>query len=52
MDINMAIIGVLIILVIPFIFFVIRRNRKDQRDMEEEMNKREMNPDKHDGDHI
>lgn len=48
MDLNMAIIGILIVLLIPFIFFIIRKNRKDQRELEDELNKREMNPDKHD----
>jgi len=52
MDLNIAIIAVLIILVIPFVFFIIRRNRKDQRNMEDDFNKQETKPDKHDGEHI
>lgn len=52
MEFNIALIGVLIILVIPFVFFIIRRNRKDQRDMEDDFNKREVNPEKHHENHI
>ncbi|MCY1536797.1 hypothetical protein D9M68_722680 [compost metagenome] len=52
MDISIAIAGILIVLIIPFVYFIIKRNRKDQRELEEELNKREMKPDKHDGDHI
>lgn len=52
MDISIVIVGILIVLIIPFVYFIIKRNRKDQRELEEELNEREMKPDKHDGDHI
>ncbi len=41
------VIAILIIAILGFVFFVIRRNRKDQKKMEREMNQSELTPDKH-----
>ena len=41
------VIAILIIAILGFVFFVIRRNRKDQKKMEREMDQSELTPDKH-----
>jgi hypothetical protein len=40
------------ILAIALIVFVIKRNLKDQKDLENELNERELKPNKHDEEHI
>lgn len=40
------------IVILAFVIFVIKRNRKDQKDLEKELNQRETKPSKHDEDHI
>ncbi len=40
------------ILAIVLIVFVIKRNIKDQKDLENELNERELKPDKHDKERI
>ena len=42
--------GALAILV--FVYFVIKRNRKDQKELENEINQREVKPKKHDSESI
>lgn len=52
METNGIIEGVVIVLVILLIIFLIGRNRKDQKKMEEEIKKSEIDPAKHDKKHI
>lgn len=40
------------IAILAFVIFVIKRNRKDQKDLENELNKRETKPEKHDDDYV
>jgi hypothetical protein len=47
MNINILVIATAIILVIAFVYFVIKRNKKDQKDLEKEINEREDFPDRH-----
>lgn len=52
MKINTVIIAIAIIAVLAFVYFIIKRNRKDQKELEKELNDREVAPDKHDGEHV
>lgn len=52
MKVNIVVIGIIIIAIIGFVYFVLKRNRKDQKEMEKELNQRELSPDKHKGDKI
>lgn len=47
MEINYVVIAILIVAILGFVFFVIKRNRKDQKKMEREINQSELTPDKH-----
>ncbi len=47
MEINYVVIAILIVAILGFDFFVIKRNRKDQKKMEREINQSELTPDKH-----
>jgi len=52
MEINYLVVVPVLILVIALILFLIRRNRKDQKKLERELNQSELKPEKHDKDHI
>ena len=52
MKINFILIAVAIVAILGFIYFVIKRNRKDQKDLEKELNQKELKPDKHSGERI
>lgn len=52
MKINLILIAVAIVAILGFIYFVIKRNHKDQKNLEKELYKREVKPDQHSGDHI
>ncbi len=52
MKVNFILIAVAIVAVLAFVYFVIKRNRKDQKDLEKQLNQKELKPDKHTGDHI
>lgn len=52
MEFNSTVIGIGIIIILAFIYFVIKRNKKDQKNMENELNQAEIKPDKHEGDKI
>ena len=49
MKINPVVIAVIIIAVLGFLYFIIKRNRKDQKELEQELNQKEIKPDQHDG---
>lgn len=52
MKVNIVVIAILIVAVLAFVYFVIKRNRKDQKNLEEELNQKELPTDKHQGDKI
>lgn len=52
MKINFILIAVAVVAVLGFIYFVVKRNHKDQKDLEKELNQKELKPDKHNSDRI
>ena len=52
MKINTVVIAIIIISILAFVIFVVKRNRKDQKKLENELNQKELTPDKHKGDKI
>lgn len=48
MKVNIVVIAIVVIAVLAFFYFIIRRNRKDQKNLERELNQKELSPDKHD----
>lgn len=48
MEFNVIVISVLVVAIALFIVFVVKRNRKDQKNLEKELNEKELTPDKHD----
>lgn len=52
MKINFILIAVAIVAILGFIYFVVKRNHKDQKDLEKELNQKELRPDKHSSDKI
>ena len=52
MKINFIIIAVAIVAILGFMYFVIKRNRRDQKDLEKELNQKELKPEKHSSDRI
>ena len=47
MDLNIGILAIVVILAILLLYFIIRRNLRDQQDLEETLNKTELGPDRH-----
>jgi hypothetical protein len=47
MDFNIAIVGVILLLVLCLIGYIITRNRKDRKKFEEDLNQSEMRPEHH-----
>lgn len=52
MKINFILIAVAIVAILGFIYFVIKRNRKDQKELERELNQKELRPEKHNSERI
>lgn len=52
MERNSIVEGLVVVLVILLIVFLISRNRKDQKKMEQEITKSEIDPEKHDDGHV
>ncbi len=52
MKINFILIAVVVVAILGFIYFVVKRNRKDQKDLEKELNQKELTPEKHSGDRV
>ena len=48
MEFNVVVVAVLVVAIAFFIVFVIKRNKKDQKSLEKELNQKEITPDKHD----
>ncbi|SFH26202.1 FeoB-associated Cys-rich membrane protein [Pedobacter insulae] len=52
MKFNSIVIALLVVAILAFVYFIIRRNRKDQKSLEKELNQREMKPEKHEDEHV
>ncbi|MFD0941282.1 hypothetical protein [Pedobacter boryungensis] len=52
MKINTVIIAIVVVAILAFVYFIIKRNKKDQKELEHEFNQKEVKPDKHDEKHI
>lgn len=52
MKINIVVIVIIVAAILGFVYFIVKRNRKDQKKLEQELNQRELTPDKHKGDKI
>ena len=52
MKINFILIAVAVVAILGFMYFVIKRNRKDQKDLEKELNQKELKPEKHSADRV
>ncbi|MEJ5996085.1 hypothetical protein WG904_16775 [Pedobacter sp. Du54] len=52
MEVNSTVIAVAIIAILAFAYFIIKRNRKDQKNLEKELNQSELKPEKHDSEKI
>lgn len=52
MKINFILIAVAVVAILGFIYFVVKRNQKDQKELEKELNQKEVKPEKHSGDQI
>ncbi len=52
MKVNSIVIALVIVAILAFVYFIIKRNRKDQKDLEEELNQKEIKPEKHDEEKI
>lgn len=48
MEFNVVVISILVVAIALFIVFVIKRNKKDRKDLEKELNQKELTPDKND----
>ncbi len=47
MEINYSIIGLIILVVVVLVIFLIRRNHKDEKDFEKNLNQSEIKPEEH-----
>ena len=47
MKINLILIAVVVVAILAFIYFVITRNNRDRKELEKELNQKELKPDKH-----
>jgi preprotein translocase subunit YajC len=49
---NSIVIALLVVAILAFVYFIIKRNRKDQKSLEKDLNQREIKPEKHDDEHV
>ncbi|WP_165501784.1 hypothetical protein [Pedobacter frigiditerrae] len=47
MKINVVVIAIIIVAILAFVYFIVKRNKKDQKELENELNSKEINPEKH-----
>ena len=52
MEVNYFIVVLVLLAAILFILWFIKRNRKDKKEFEKEINQKELTPEKHDEDRI
>lgn len=47
MKINIVVVAIVIVAVLAFVYFIVKRNKKDQKKLEQELNERETKPERH-----
>ena len=52
MKINMVVVAIIVVAIIAFVYFVIKRNKKDQQELEHELNSKDVKPESHPKDKI
>jgi preprotein translocase subunit YajC len=52
MKVNIVIIALIVVAILAFVYFIIKRNKKDQKSLERELNEKEIKPSAHDDEHI
>jgi preprotein translocase subunit YajC len=52
MKVNTVIIAIVIIAILAFFYFIIKRNKKDQKELENELSQNEVKPDSHTDEHL
>lgn len=52
MKINIVIIAILVVAILALVYFVIKRNKKDQKELVDELNNSDIKPEKHEEDKI
>jgi preprotein translocase subunit YajC len=52
MKLNSVVIALLVVAILAFVYFIIKKNRKDQQSLEDELKQREVTPEKHDEGHV
>jgi preprotein translocase subunit YajC len=52
MKINVVVIAIIIVAILAFVYFIVKRNKKDQKELENELNSKEVNAEKHTEDKI
>lgn len=52
MEVNSTVIALGVIVILAFVYFIIKKNRKDQKSLEDELNQKDVKPEKHDSEKI
>jgi preprotein translocase subunit YajC len=52
MKINSVVIAILVVAILAFLYFIIKRNKKDQKALENELNQKEIMPHQHTDEHL
>ena len=52
MKVNIVIIALIVVAILAFVYFIIKRNKKDLKSLERELNEKEIKPETHDEEHI
>ena len=47
MKINIAIVAIIVVAILGFVYFVVKKNRRDQKELEQELNEKEITSPKH-----
>lgn len=48
MKVNEWVIAIIVVSVLAFVYFIVKRNKVDQKNLERDLNEREVKPDRHD----
>ena len=49
---NFALLGLAAFAIFAFVYFIMKKNYQDQKDFENEINQKDVKPDKHSGDKV
>lgn len=52
MKVNSIVIALVVVAILAFVYFIIKKNKKDQKSLENELNQREIKPEKHDSEKV